>query len=174
MRLIHISQCAKQRKRLILKLWLPSKSRQTYRCMLASCRIVTAHCPWKLIGMKWQAWGLHSAVHCNKAPEQNIYVSLAKWQQMISVFQLDGGTWNGCDKHAWAGNIMKCKCSGSGSELGQWGRVRVGRRCEGGGEGSRLALDYIWAYVYYQLTAMTYGEWCHYHARCARAHFSTT
>lgn len=71
--------------------------------------IVTAHCPWKLIEMKWQARGLQSAEHCNKAPERNIYVSLAKWQQMISVFQLDGATWNGCDKQARADSIMKCK-----------------------------------------------------------------
>lgn len=89
-------------------------------------RIVTAHCPWKWIVMKWQAWGLQSTVHYNKAPEQNIYVSLAKWKQMISVFQLDGETWNGYDKQARAGNIMKCKCSDSGLGLGQWGCVRVG------------------------------------------------
>lgn len=119
--------------------------------------IVTAHCPWKLIGMKWQAWGLQSAVHCNKAPEQNIYVSLAKWQQMISVFQLDGGTWNVCDKQAWAGSIMKCKFSGSGSELGQWGCARVGRGVRGRRGESPCPGLYLSLRV---LLANCYDIWC--------------
>lgn len=93
--------------------------------------IVTAHCPWKLIEMKWQARGLQSVEHCNKAPERNIYVSLAKWQQMISVFQLDGETWNGCDKQAWADSIMKCKCTSLG-----WWFFFFSKLCRGGGVGA--------------------------------------
>ncbi len=141
-------------------------------------RIVTAHCPWKLIVMKWQAWGLQSAVHYNKAPEQNIYVSLAKWKQMISVFQLDGETWNDCDKQAQADNIMKCKCSDSGLGLGQWGRVRVGLERKGEERGVAM----LWTIFELMCTTanrydiwcqISYGVWCHYPAHRAQAHFST-
>lgn len=45
------------------------------------------------------------------SPERNIYVTQAKWQQMISVFKLYSQTFKAQDKQDRPDTIMRCKFS---------------------------------------------------------------